>query len=646
MLALARAASLNPSMTSSIKRRIRRLNGEISWGPVVTLAELDHIPEDLRPFLLHDFPPGLASEDLWITPTASRDRAFHLGSVGLPRFFSWIYSDRIAGMSTPRNKADVMVLREMGCTHVLSLTQETPLDEAWFSLGPKHVSVPIPNLEAPTLQEMDRIYEMILEGGVWLVHCGGGVGRAGTVLACLITMLGEDGVEGLTPKLDAKTAIGLLRQARPRSLESVQQEKFVTRWVSHRWAIAYRTDKIAEPYTLLHQEGALPRTDDILLFLIGKPGSGKSWFSAAVSKRRAAGTTIVISQDDNGSRAACEREMARQDHGDALVILDRCNPQAKDRKSWLELVDRPCIAIYFDYSKELCRQRIDARLDHPTIRAGLGGNALDQFADQMQPPTFDEGFAAILSITSLAAARDAVRLVAKDPPLLKFPRTAHLLDLGATSNDDLVLTEFSTLSGHLTIEEKIDGANVGFSLDWDKAIRCQNRSHWISSNDHAQFKSLDRWIEAHSEALYRLLDRDKHFPERYILYGEWMVAKHSIHYTHLPAPFIAFDMFDRLTRTFLSRSSLTHVLNGTDIYQVPLIAQLQSISKDQMLETMERKSAYAPGCKIEGIYIKIEDEARSRVVERGKVVRGDFISGNEHWTRGPLVFNGMARDAG
>lgn len=76
-----------------------------------------------------------------------------------------------------------------------------------------------------------------------------------------------------TPKLDANTAIMLIRQAKPRSLESVKQEQFVTKRVSHRWAMAYHINRIAEPCTLLRSDDTLPRTDNALLFLIGKPGS-------------------------------------------------------------------------------------------------------------------------------------------------------------------------------------------------------------------------------------------------------------------------------------------------------------------------------------------------------------------------------------
>ena len=462
-------------MVSTISTRIRKLNGLASWGPVITMAEVETIPSDILPVLMHEFLPDLSPMELWLTPTQSRERSLFLGTIGLPRFFSWVYPDKIAGMSTPRNKADCTILKRMGFTHVLSLTEETPLDDAWFAMGPQRLYIPLSNYDSPTLQEMDQVYDRISEGGVWLIHCGGGLGRAGTVLACLVAMLGRDGIEGLAPKLEASRAVALVRQLRPGSIESSKQEQFVTKWVSHRWALAFRNDKIAEPSTSLRCEGFVPESGGAVLFLIGKPGSGKSWFASAVAKRRTPGTTIVVSQDDTGSRAACQREISRRDRLECLLIFDRCNPSIQDRQIWLRLIDRPCIAVYFDYPKALCRQRIDTRLDHPTIRAGQGSRALDDFADQMQPAALSEGFASIVTVTSFAASRDAVRLFAKDPPLLKYPRTAHLMNLGSASGYDIVFENFRTITGNIIIEEKIDGANIGFSLNWDKAILCQNR---------------------------------------------------------------------------------------------------------------------------------------------------------------------------
>ncbi|KAL1412984.1 hypothetical protein Q8F55_000733 [Vanrija albida] len=652
-LAYARAAALNPALLPRAAAQIEKLRDEVSYGAVLTAAERAALPPGIAAHLLHPWPGELdaaLAHVLWRHGTASRERQIS-ASYELPRFFSWLYPGRVAGMSTPRNAADVDALAAMGFTHVLSLTEETPLPEAWFRFVLEHVFVPVPNYHAPTLAEMDAVWGMVAEGGAWLVHCGGGVGRAGTVLACLVAMLGtgdEEGEVGVvaTPRLDAGTAIALLRRARPRSLETEQQERFVAAWVSHRWKVAHASAApLPEPVTLLSVEGDA-RAPIPAIFLIGRPGSGKSWLASALAKRRGSKKTVVVSQDESGSRAFSETQLSRAASlpPDTLLILDRCNPSRADRKLWLGLLaGRPCAAVYFDYPAALCRQRLDARLDHPTLRAGRGGNALAQMDREMQPPTLEEGWAAILTVSSLPAARQAVRHITPDPPLLKFPRTPHLLNLGASTADDVVLADFDELTGALVVEEKIDGANMGLSLDFDGAIRAQNRSHWVSSADHAQFKPLDPWVAAHGPALRRILGADAQFPERFILYGEWVVARHSIHYTALPGAFLAFDLYDRVEARFLSRRALARVLAGSGIPQVPLIAEASRLTREDVLHMVQGASAFTEGRR-EGVYVRTEDDERRYTVGRGKVVRGDFIAGNEHWARGPLVLNRFARD--
>lgn len=627
-LCYGRAYALKP--LPLLLKRLISLRDASSFGPVAAATELHHINPDLVPHLAlpwPDLPPYLT-----LHPTQSRDRAIY-HSYELPRNFSYLYPN-IAGMSTPRNANDVDILVKLGFTHILTLTAETPLDPERFRFIPiTHIYIPVPNWDPPTIAEMDLIWDKVQEGGKWVIHCGGGVGRAGTVLACLIAMLGEgDQSESTYPILDAKTAISLLRQARPRSLESRQQEEFVAKWVSHRWKVG-NTLEIIEPVSLLSHTPVPP--GPICLFLVGRPGSGKSWLSDVLSKRR---KTMVVSQDESGSRSACERQLGTSVPDDTLIILDRCNPRMDDRKVWMELIDRPAIAVYFDYTKDLCEQRINRRLAHPTLRPGRGNNALTQMDRDMQPPTMDEGFAGIVTISSFFAARKAIDLFSNPPVIVKFPRTPHLLNLGAKTDDDLVLPAFTTLTGNLVIEEKIDGANMGISLDFDGSIRVQNRSHWISANDHAQFKPLTKWIEDRETALKKLLHQDPTFPERWILYGEWVVAKHSIHYTRLPDRFLAFDLYDRYTQTFVSRGVLGTALEGTGICQVPLIDRVNTLEEKQIHRHLATISSYGDSC-IEGIYVRKEDPTGQRTVERSKVVRGDFIAGNQHWGKQTLVLN-------
>ena len=124
-----------------------------------------------------------------------------------------------------------------------------------------------------------------------------------------------------------------------------------------------------------------------------------------------------------------------------------------------------------------------------------------------------------------------------------------------------------------------------------------------------------------------------------------MIAKHSIHYPALPGAFIAFDLFDRLERTFLSRGGLASALHGTGIHQVPLLLTSESISRAEIVGLLQTTSAFGRD-RIEGVYIRTEDETRRLTIGRGKVVRRDFISGDEHWTKGPLTLNEFIRDAG
>lgn len=127
-------------------------------------------------------------------PTASRIRVQYLNNEKpLARFFSMPIPYRLAGMSTPRHEYDIDILSRIGITKVLTLTEEEPLDPSWFKY--KKVSnlfIPVPNYKPPNIAEMDYIYKTFKDDGdgFWLIHCGGGKGRAGTVMACILAMHG------------------------------------------------------------------------------------------------------------------------------------------------------------------------------------------------------------------------------------------------------------------------------------------------------------------------------------------------------------------------------------------------------------------------------------------------------------------------
>ena len=657
-LSYARALALNSGVFDYVLKKLLRLSHQATWGPVVTQKEFETIQaERLDEHLLRPWSgviTTLCNGHLWRRPTESRDRMLYIGRK-LPRFFAWLYPHRLAAMSTPRNEADIDLLMDMGVTTIVTLTAEEPLNPAWFAFKPiTHIFIPVKNYDSPTIAEMDIIYDRFRQDthGRWLVHCGGGKGRAGTVIGCLIAMYGYDDTDydTATPKMDGSTIIRELRDIRPGSIESERQERFIGEWLSHRWAIAQEDQIPSESPTSLDitlDHGAFPQGLDHLnaqvCFLVGVPGSGKSWLANAIAKRRAA-PTVIISQDESRSRQNCENALGAPYSDDTLIILDRCNPDIKGRKEWLSLTRsaRRSVAIYFDYDVDQCLKRVDNRLGHPTIKPGRGKNAMQQMLKSLTRPALREGFGAVLSVSSFAAACEAVYLLGGPTTIIKFPRTPHLIDLGATSSDDIVLGA-QHMTGNLVVEEKVDGANMGFSLDWNRQVVVQNRSHYVCSTDHAQFKLLSTWVDRHLETLCRILGRDEQYPERYILYGEWVAAGHSIRYSHLPDTFLAFDLYDRHHKSFISRKLLSSALRGTGIEQVPLVCETSSVSVKELTDMVQQQSRFYNG-RVEGVYIRTENKEKTRTIGRGKVVRSDFLAGNEHWSKGPLVLNGIVND--
>ena len=239
--------------------------------------------------------------------------------------------------------------------------------------------------------------------------------------------------------------------------------------------------------------------------------------------------------------------------------------------------------------------------------------------------------------------------------LIKYPRTAHLFDSGgtATTSDDLVLPDLNVVvntfcdgTTTVTIEEKVDGANLGISVDpQTRKIMVQNRSHYVSGNggNHAQFNRLHEWTALHQKALYELLGKGNA-----ILYGEWLVAKHSIPYNRLPGHFIAFDIYDRTMGKFYSRQRFHEALEGTGIPVVPVIyngvfARTEAKNfRQRLIQMLDTRSAFRDDDgPVEGIVLRVDSDPTidgdniSWLQSRFKVVRPDFVRGCQggHWTR-------------
>ncbi|KAI0652670.1 ATP dependent DNA ligase [Trametes meyenii] len=648
-------------------KKLEECSRDTEWGCVFTEAELTQIHQDLSHELLKPWPSVLRTElsqrtlalppTLCITPreslhipVLSRTHGARPEFVRIPRFFRWLVPFYIALMSTPRYASDIDALASshLGIRHVLTLTEESPLDPSWFEgKAVRNTFLPVPNYRPPTIEQMDLILRMFEDERniPMLIHCGGGKGRAGTVAACYLVAYGFSGPDSTRtePAMSASEAITALRSLRSGSVETSQQEEFVTKYCSAIWKRqAVLPDLVPEPVPCkLEVQGTLPPNADLFL-LVGLPGAGKSTFSRMLLVRDPHRWTY-ISQDDTGSRNACETALGNVRGGAATrVLLDLCNVSRDGRKAWLALAAHWAVApvcVWFDYPRELCVSRAQNRAGHPTLPPGNRvRNAMEQMHGAFVRPDVAEGFKAVATIRSFAAAEELVVRLSPAVELFKFPRTPHLLDLGSVTSDDIVVNSVPVVDdGLVVVTEKVDGANMGFSLSADRTeIIVQNRSHYINPASHEQFKRLGLWVDRHRADLMKVLDRDPLFAQRYVLFGEWLVVTHSIPYNRLPDWFLAFDLYDRTTGRWADRRTLQNLLADTVICMVPVVHHGRMLSEEELRRIVLGTSQYYDG-PVEGVYVKVE--RRGGVVSRGKVVRADFIAGNEHWSKVPLRTN-------
>ena len=58
---------------------------------------------------------------------------------------------------------------------------------------------------------------------------------------------------------------------------------------------------------------------------------------------------------------------------------------------------------------------------------------------------------------------------------------------------------------------------------------------------------------------------------RFLLFGEWVYARHSIHYRKLSHYFFEFDIYDKDQEAFLDLEQRLALLEGTGVQTVPVI---------------------------------------------------------------------------
>ncbi len=219
----------------------------------------------------------------------------------------------------------------------------------------------------------------------------------------------------------------------------------------------------------------------------------------------------------------------------------------------------------------------------------------------------------------------------------RFPHTPHLAWLGpGTPRDDKVLSAAEAnalLSGDVVIEEKLDGANLGVSVDADRRLRLQNRGQYLVPPFGGQFARAATWVERHHDELAPALGT------KLILFGEWCAARHSIVYDHLPDWFLAFDVYERPTGRFWSARRRDGWLERLGLPAVPTLARGQTTLASVKALAMTASTRFGT-TPLEGVVIR-RDSAEF-LEQRAKLVRPEFVQAiGEHWRSRRIEWNSV-----
>jgi phosphoglycolate phosphatase-like HAD superfamily hydrolase len=252
----------------------------------------------------------------------------------------------------------------------------------------------------------------------------------------------------------------------------------------------------------------------------------------------------------------------------------------------------------------------------------------------------------------------------------KYPRTPHIQGSRFQHGDyDLEAVPFAEIAGKpLIVEEKVDGSQAGISFE-DEKLMLQSRGHYLRGGPRErQYDLLKQQMNSIVDELYYVLD------ERYVMYGEWLYAKHSVYYDALPDYFMEFDIYDKQTDTFLSEQRRMDLLASRSGINLPITSvrvlyrgavnsldELKAMIGPSAFVTNRRKDNLVDVAKtlgldvdrviketdldpnMEGLYVKWEEDGI--IKGRYKFVRQSFtcalLDSGTHWHSRPIVPNGL-----
>ncbi|MBO0767660.1 MAG: RNA ligase family protein [Solirubrobacterales bacterium] len=199
--------------------------------------------------------------------------------------------------------------------------------------------------------------------------------------------------------------------------------------------------------------------------------------------------------------------------------------------------------------------------------------------------------------------------------LMKYPPIPHLLS--APGRGDRILSPSqrqALLSTLVIVEEKLDGANVSIWFEGPET-RIATRGGPDAMDRGGILGRVRQWTYQRIDELRAALGQDL------VLYGEWLLMRHGITYTQLPAPLVAFDLLDRDTRSFVPIDRRDALLKSAGLWAPPRLFTGRLETADTA-RCLIRRSAFGEQ-DAEGIIIRAIRPNR-QTPRIAKLVRADF----------------------
>jgi atypical dual specificity phosphatase len=134
---------------------------------------------------------------------------------------TWIEDGCVAACGYPRGERSLRQLDAAGVRLLVNLHPRAHPPHVLARLELKELHLPVVDFTAPSQEQLAQgvqaMSETVSNGAAVAVHCGAGLGRTGTLVACYLVAGG----------LSAEDAIAKVRRLRPGSIETAEQEAAV-----------------------------------------------------------------------------------------------------------------------------------------------------------------------------------------------------------------------------------------------------------------------------------------------------------------------------------------------------------------------------------------------------------------------------------